>query len=87
MNGRSKGIAFSDLYEGAYFPAVSMFHDASVRCNFGPNFKYAVPRNAKPMSARPDELAVEQALVDICDTVKIQLDEEQNRQVPALANE
>lgn len=83
LNGRTKGEAFRDVYEGAYFPAVSMFHDAVVRVNFGPKFRYALPRNAQPMSSRPEQLAVEQTLADLCDSVKIRAEEEQRlRQQP-----
>ncbi|CAD5214371.1 unnamed protein product [Bursaphelenchus xylophilus] len=79
LNGRSKGIAFTDIYEGAYYPAVSMFHDATVRVNFGPKFRYPMPKNTRPMAQRPDEMAIEQCLVDLCDLVKHQHEEEAHR--------
>lgn len=70
VNGRSKGVAFNDIYEGHYYPAISLFHDATVRCNFGPRFRYALPKNAQPLSARVEQMQVEQALSDILGTVK-----------------
>lgn len=70
VNGRSKGTAFPVIYGGHYYPAVSIFHDATIRCNFGPNFKFPMPRNALPMSARAEQIAVEQTLSDILDMVR-----------------
>ncbi|VDM71490.1 unnamed protein product, partial [Strongylus vulgaris] len=63
-NGRPCGVAFTDIYKGFYHPAVSLFKNATVRCNFGPKLQY-LPPGAKPMSARVDELYVEQTLSDI----------------------
>ncbi|KAI6174635.1 B30.2/SPRY domain-containing protein [Aphelenchoides bicaudatus] len=76
LNGRSKGVAFNDIYAGHYYPAVSIFHDASVRCNFGPRFRYSMPKNSQPISARVDQMQVEQALSDMLDTVKCVEDRE-----------
>lgn len=45
MNGVDQGIAFTDLYYGSYYPAVSLYMNASVRLNPGPFFKY--PPNQK----------------------------------------
>lgn len=39
-NGESQGEAFVDIYKGAYYPAFSIFRNATVSVNFGPNFKY-----------------------------------------------
>ncbi|GMR37033.1 hypothetical protein PMAYCL1PPCAC_07228, partial [Pristionchus mayeri] len=64
-NGVSCGIAFTDLYRGFYFPAVSLFHQAQLRLNFGPSFTHAPPDGVRPMSERPEELAVHQSLSDI----------------------
>ncbi|KIH42832.1 SPRY domain protein [Ancylostoma duodenale] len=63
-NGKPCGVAFTDIYKGFYHPAVSLFKNATVRCNFGPKLQY-LPPGAKPMSARVDELYVEQTLSDI----------------------
>uniref|UniRef100_A0A914Q7K6 SPRY domain-containing protein n=1 Tax=Panagrolaimus davidi TaxID=227884 RepID=A0A914Q7K6_9BILA len=65
-NGKNCGVAFEDLYEGAYYPSVSIYLDASLKCNFGPNFKYPPPFSGiRPMSDRAQEMAVELALADI----------------------
>ncbi|KAI6170158.1 Set1/Ash2 histone methyltransferase complex subunit ASH2 [Aphelenchoides besseyi] len=76
LNGRSQGAAFNDIYEGFYFPAVSIFHDATIRCNFGPKFRYPLPKKSMPMSARPEQVIVEQTLSDICDLVSINEDQQ-----------
>lgn len=39
-NGESQGEAFQDIYHGAYYPAISIFKNATISLNFGPNFKY-----------------------------------------------
>ncbi|PRP88597.1 hypothetical protein PROFUN_03008 [Planoprotostelium fungivorum] len=39
-NGESQGTAFTDLYEGTYYPAASCYMGAIVRFNFGPEFKF-----------------------------------------------
>lgn len=59
------GVAFHDIYAGFYYPAVSLFQSATVRCNFGPRFRFPPPKGVKPMSARVEELYVEQTLSDI----------------------
>uniref|UniRef100_A0A915BW96 B30.2/SPRY domain-containing protein n=1 Tax=Parascaris univalens TaxID=6257 RepID=A0A915BW96_PARUN len=64
-NGMDCGDAFRDIYAGFYYPAVSLFQNATVRCNFGPRFRFPPPKGAKPMSARVEELYVEQTLSDI----------------------
>lgn len=39
-NGEAQGDAFIDVFQGAYYPAFSIFKNATVSVNFGPNFKY-----------------------------------------------
>jgi Set1/Ash2 histone methyltransferase complex subunit ASH2 len=41
-NGVDLGVAFSPIYEGAYFPVISLYNNASVTFNPGP--KFAFPR-------------------------------------------
>ncbi|KHN89191.1 Set1/Ash2 histone methyltransferase complex subunit ASH2, partial [Toxocara canis] len=65
LNGQDCGVAFRDLYAGFYFPAVSLYQNATVRCTFGPRFRFAPPKGAKPMCERVEELYVEQTLSDI----------------------
>ncbi|XP_066919596.1 set1/Ash2 histone methyltransferase complex subunit ASH2-like [Clytia hemisphaerica] len=65
-NGRSQGTAFEDIYGGPYFPAASIYKNATVTFNFGPKFRFK-PRGIsyKPMSDRVEEMAVEQSLSDV----------------------
>lgn len=39
-NGEPQGIAFDNINAGAYYPAISIFKNATVSVNFGPSFKY-----------------------------------------------
>ncbi|KAK6060363.1 hydroxyacylglutathione hydrolase cytoplasmic domain protein [Cooperia oncophora] len=61
-NGKSCGVAFTDIYRGFYHPAVSLFKNATVRCNFGPRLHH-LPPGALPMCARVEQLNVEQTLI------------------------
>uniref|UniRef100_A0A1I7XJ85 B30.2/SPRY domain-containing protein n=1 Tax=Heterorhabditis bacteriophora TaxID=37862 RepID=A0A1I7XJ85_HETBA len=63
-NGRPCGPAFTDIYAGFYFPAVSVFQSATIRCNFGPRLCH-LPKGALPMSERAEELHVDQTLSDM----------------------
>ncbi|KAJ8319169.1 hypothetical protein KUTeg_004260 [Tegillarca granosa] len=51
-NGESKGVAFEDMFEGTYFPAVSLYKNCKVTMNFGPKFKFP-PQDLKDF--RPDD--------------------------------
>lgn len=42
-----------------------MFQGATVRCNFGPSFRYSVPPGARGMCERVGEMYIEQTLADI----------------------
>eukprot|EP00095_Tigriopus_kingsejongensis_P010432 maker-scaffold294_size218657-snap-gene-0.20 protein:Tk10432 transcript:maker-scaffold294_size218657-snap-gene-0.20-mRNA-1 annotation:"hypothetical protein SINV_13294" len=65
-NGENLGEAFTDIYEGDYFPSISSFRCAKVKANFGPKFRFP-PKGVqcRPMSARAEEMAVEQSLADM----------------------
>ncbi|KOB79101.1 putative trithorax protein ash2, partial [Operophtera brumata] len=39
-NGECQGEAFTDVYQGCYYPTVSLHKNVTVSVNFGPNFKY-----------------------------------------------
>ncbi|VDN05610.1 unnamed protein product [Thelazia callipaeda] len=64
-NGESCGKAFQDIYAGFYYPSVSLFQGATVRCNFGPIFRYSVPSGARGMHMRVEEMFIEQTMSDI----------------------
>lgn len=46
-NGVAQGEAFVDINAGAYYPAISIFKNATVSINFGPNFKHDVEEEFK----------------------------------------
>ncbi|KAK9804956.1 hypothetical protein WJX73_003518 [Symbiochloris irregularis] len=59
LNGVSQGIAFTDILEGTYFPAVSMYtmvrqtEGAKATFNFGPTFQFEPPQVDGYPAARP----------------------------------
>nr|XP_011432333.1 set1/Ash2 histone methyltransferase complex subunit ASH2 isoform X1 [Crassostrea gigas] len=66
-NGSSQGIAYEDVFEGVYYPAVSLYKNTKVTMNFGPDFK-CPPQGLKdfrPMSDAASQTMVEYALADI----------------------
>ena len=65
-NGVSQGLAFEDIFKGTYFPAASLYRNATVTFNFGPRFKYP-PQDVeyKSLHDRVEEMAVEQSLADL----------------------
>ncbi|CAB3221102.1 unnamed protein product [Arctia plantaginis] len=66
-NGECQGEAFTDIYEGCYYPSVSLFRNVTVSINFGPNFKYPPPSeyNYRPMSDKAEEAICEQTMADL----------------------
>nr|4X8P_A Chain A, Set1/Ash2 histone methyltransferase complex subunit ASH2,Set1/Ash2 histone methyltransferase complex subunit ASH2 [Homo sapiens] len=50
-NGVNQGVAYKDIFEGVYFPAISLYKSCTVSINFGPCFKYP-PKDLtyRPMS-------------------------------------
>lgn len=67
-NGECNGVAFKDIYQGSYYPILSLHKNITVSVNFGPNFKYPPPRNEynwKPMSERGEEAICDQTIADL----------------------
>lgn len=65
-NGKTSGIAFKNIYNGLYYPALSLFRSITVSTNFGPDFAHP-PKNVKyrGMHERAEEGMVEQTLADL----------------------
>ena len=65
-NGKCCGVAFSDVFEGTYYPAISLYKNAVVSANFGPEFQ-CPPKGLdyKPMSLAAEEAHSQYALADI----------------------
>ena len=65
-NGVNQGVAFTDIFEGTYYPAASLYKNCTVTFNYGPNFKYP-PKDIEyeAMSDFVLQASVEQSLADI----------------------
>ncbi|XP_037868744.1 set1/Ash2 histone methyltransferase complex subunit ASH2 isoform X1 [Bombyx mori] len=66
-NGECQGEAFSDIYRGCYYPAVSLHRTATLSVNFGPSFKYQPSTHYpyRPMSEKAEEAICEQTMADM----------------------
>lgn len=67
-NGISQGEAFTDVYGGAYYPAISIHKSATINMNFGPNLKHPEvleQYNCKAMHDRVEEMICEQTMADM----------------------
>ncbi|KAM3830648.1 set1/Ash2 histone methyltransferase complex subunit ASH2 isoform 5-T6 [Vipera latastei] len=74
-NGTSQGVAYKDIFEGVYFPAVSLYKGCTVSINFGPYFKYP-PRDIsyRPVSDMGWVAVVEHTLADVLYHVETEVD-------------
>ncbi|KAJ8339490.1 hypothetical protein SKAU_G00362760 [Synaphobranchus kaupii] len=65
-NGVNQGVAFKNLFEGLYFPAISLYRCCTVSVNFGPLFKYP-PKDVEyqPMSNMCSVAVIEHTMADI----------------------
>jgi Set1/Ash2 histone methyltransferase complex subunit ASH2 len=67
-NGECQGVAFENILEGTYHPAVSLYKGCTVTCNFGPDF-WAEPSTEefphRGMFERAEEAIVEQTTSDL----------------------
>ncbi|KAJ7380308.1 Set1/Ash2 histone methyltransferase complex subunit ASH2 [Desmophyllum pertusum] len=65
-NGVCQGVAWQDIYDGTYYPAVSLYKNATVTLNFGPDFQFPpTDEEFEPMSYKAVEFAVEQSVSDL----------------------
>jgi len=66
-NGESLGEAFPDIYDGEYYPAISLYKYSKVKINFGPKFRHSPKETSgfKPMSERAKDMEVEQTMADM----------------------
>ncbi|KAF4082405.1 hypothetical protein AMELA_G00151170 [Ameiurus melas] len=74
-NGVNQGMAFENLFEGMYFPAISLYKNCQVSVNFGPHFKHP-PKDVKfqPMSDMGWGAVIEHSLADILYHVETEVD-------------
>ncbi|CAH1102432.1 unnamed protein product [Psylliodes chrysocephalus] len=67
-NGECQGSAFESIYQGSYYPIISLHRNVTVSINFGPNFKCPPSTEHfkyKPMSDRGEESICDQTLADL----------------------
>lgn len=75
-NGKFIGVAFEDIFEGFYFPTISLYKECTVVANFGPSFKYP-PEDVlndvdklyvgyRDFQQAPEIEVIDQLLTDIC---------------------
>nr|CAH7765623.1 unnamed protein product [Callosobruchus chinensis] len=50
-NGECQGVAFENVYQGAYYPTISLHRNVTASVNFGPTFKFtpSTDLNYKPV--------------------------------------
>uniref|UniRef100_A0A6Q2XCY5 Set1/Ash2 histone methyltransferase complex subunit ASH2 n=1 Tax=Esox lucius TaxID=8010 RepID=A0A6Q2XCY5_ESOLU len=74
-NGVNQGLAYENLYEGLYFPAISLYRGCTVSVNFGPHFKHP-PKDIKyqPMSDMGWGAVIEHTLADMLYHVETDVD-------------
>ena len=54
VNGVAQGVAFRDIPQGTYYPAVSLYMGATVRVHFGPDdFRYMSPERLRAEGITP----------------------------------
>ncbi|XP_063216211.1 set1/Ash2 histone methyltransferase complex subunit ASH2 isoform X2 [Bacillus rossius redtenbacheri] len=65
-NGQCQGVAFENVYGGAYYPTLSLFKNATVSVNFGPNFRY-MPTGFtfRGMFEKAEDAICEQTMADL----------------------
>ncbi|KAJ8400095.1 hypothetical protein AAFF_G00401340 [Aldrovandia affinis] len=74
-NGVSQGVAYENVFEGMYFPAISLYRCCTVSVNFGPHFKHP-PKDIKyqPISDMGCGAVIEHTMADILYHVETELD-------------
>ncbi|XP_013983623.1 LOW QUALITY PROTEIN: set1/Ash2 histone methyltransferase complex subunit ASH2 [Salmo salar] len=74
-NGVNQGQAYENLFEGLYFPAISLYRGCTVSVNFGPHFKHP-PKVIKyqPMSDMGWGAVIEHTLADMLYHVETDVD-------------
>ncbi|XP_068430878.1 set1/Ash2 histone methyltransferase complex subunit ASH2 isoform X1 [Clinocottus analis] len=74
-NGVSQGVAYENLFEGMYFPAISLYKSCTVSVNFGPHFRHP-PKDLKyqPISEMGSGAVIEHTLADMLFHVETDVD-------------
>lgn len=75
-NGKPLGTAFTNINDGIYYPAISLYRNAKVRVNFGSNGWLKPPETKdklKPMSDMGYRGQIEQAMADLLFAVDLKI--------------
>uniref|UniRef100_A0A8C4QHN1 Ash2 like, histone lysine methyltransferase complex subunit n=1 Tax=Eptatretus burgeri TaxID=7764 RepID=A0A8C4QHN1_EPTBU len=74
-NGQNQGVAFEDIFDGNYYPAISLYRNCTVTVNFGPIFKFP-PKDTiyQPVSEMAWRAVVESSLADLLYHVETEVD-------------
>lgn len=66
-NGQHLGTAFENIYEGYYYPTISLYKSCRVSINFGPKFRYPPPQSEpwKPVSDLAELEVIDNLLSDM----------------------
>ena len=67
-NGQFLGVAFEDIFEGFYFPTISLYKNCRVSVNFGPKFRYPPPQ-LDPHNRLPWRPANDMAQIEVIDNL------------------
>jgi len=74
-NGKPLGVAFEEINDGVYYPAVSLFKSAKIRANFGPKWKKPPENGQKfePITDQGFKGEIEQAMADLLFAVDLKI--------------
>lgn len=74
-NGQSQGKAWeNEIYEGAYYPCLSLYKGCTVSTNFGPKFKFPPQQPHRALCERSSDLIVECCMADMLYAVGLEAD-------------
>lgn len=69
-NGNFIGVAFRDIFEGYYYPSISLYKNCVVTANFGPKFKCPPeefnPDSSEHLNYEPAQNMANMTIVDNC---------------------
>ena len=68
-NGRFLGVAFKDIYEGFYYPTISLYKNCTVTVNFGPKFRFPPPQEPDNISELQWRPACHMADIELIDNL------------------
>lgn len=74
-NGLSQGKAWkNEIYEGAYYPCLSLYKGCTASANFGPKFKFPPQQPHRALCERSTDLIAECCMADMLYAVGLEVD-------------